>query len=657
MPQQQENPREMQGSTSTANADVEYSTNKTPPKILTRSTDLPSLSALDAGDVVECYALTRMAKLENSMSASTSPLVARKSAIAFRYKPKSSSPDANDKEPFELTLEYGPQRTGSTQSFEAMPSVNGHVRGLGYEDSDGMYVSWENHAKIYYALSISDEDWDHAYYMAPLTGAVLSKILNDYIMDYPNLHPRYQPFSVVEKSSGKAVLNSSNSEDFVWNVLRRLASMYVAIDPILVPKRYTLQLSVDNVERDVLRLDSNVVVASYDVQDENGVAHERKQNVANVAADFYYKLYSCMDAIKTGDYSMYHKTLSPSASPSTYAPTVFPSLTPTEFLTENNTTPDLDDDNTTSGIIDSFEDENDGFAGLNNDDYYLSPPETDGPRYDNRHLRSASSSSLATQEEENTQQNSSETVKKKHHGHDKAAAASNDNDKNVMPFVGDAKLAAEEAEKAAEFAKEAAESTEDVKATEAAELAAAAAKKAAKATSEAANEAAMESILSGDGDLMMNVIQTCFSDPKYGIWDSAEENENSTVSVNAFLYVDGSHYYRLNLTAPYVSIETYVQPLPKVSYVPDGKSDAVDVGLAVAILGAFFFGVIVMLHHIRVLSWDERLQFKWFFHPSHVQTTKRGGYRDAPNDDDSLSLEGPNCDLELTNRQIPNGIH
>lgn len=117
------------------------------PKILTKNTDLPSLSALDAGDVIECYALYRNAKLENSDSLSPSALTVQKSAIAFRYKPKSTSPDAVVKAPFELTLEYGPQRTGSTQSFEAMPSVNGHHRDLEYEDGDGMYVSWENHGE------------------------------------------------------------------------------------------------------------------------------------------------------------------------------------------------------------------------------------------------------------------------------------------------------------------------------------------------------------------------------------------------------------------------------------------------------------------------------------------------------------------------------
>jgi hypothetical protein len=146
--------RRLQG-TNTDAGGTEYSSSKSPPKILTRTTDLPSLSALDAGDIVECYALTRMAKLENSMGASSSSLIVRKSAIAFRYKPKSSSPDVHDKEPFELTLEYGPQRTGPTQSFEAMPSVNGHYRGLAYEDGDGMYVSWENHGTYFVLIDVS----------------------------------------------------------------------------------------------------------------------------------------------------------------------------------------------------------------------------------------------------------------------------------------------------------------------------------------------------------------------------------------------------------------------------------------------------------------------------------------------------------------------
>ena len=37
-----------------------------------------------------------------------------------------------------------------------------------------------------------------------------------------------------------------------------------------------------------------------------------EQNVANSAADFYEKLFSCVDAIKTGDYSAFEKkTMAP----------------------------------------------------------------------------------------------------------------------------------------------------------------------------------------------------------------------------------------------------------------------------------------------------------------------------------------------------------
>lgn len=123
------------------------------PQILTRNTILPSLSTLDAGDVIECYALFRDAKLDSikggkgniNGESNKFNLKVRKSAIAFRYKPKPSSPESAIKSPFELTLEYGPQRTGATQSFEAMPNVHG---GQGRALDDAVYVSWENHGKM-----------------------------------------------------------------------------------------------------------------------------------------------------------------------------------------------------------------------------------------------------------------------------------------------------------------------------------------------------------------------------------------------------------------------------------------------------------------------------------------------------------------------------
>ena len=133
------------------------------PQILSRNTILP-FKRLDSGDVIECYTMVRMAKLENQHSwsshqemsdinsnktdhhgkSSSSNILVQKTAIAFRYKPKSTSPSAMAKGSYELTLEYGPQRTGTAQMNEAMPIVNGDLQNL----DGGLYMSWENHGKL-----------------------------------------------------------------------------------------------------------------------------------------------------------------------------------------------------------------------------------------------------------------------------------------------------------------------------------------------------------------------------------------------------------------------------------------------------------------------------------------------------------------------------
>ena len=118
------------------------------PQILTRSSVLPGVDELDAGDVIECYALMRPAPLENAFPSGTSSSNQRievgKSAIAFRYKPKSASPDDSMKRQFELTLEYGPQRTGSDQSLESMPHINGGDEA----DDDNKFLSWTNNGEF-----------------------------------------------------------------------------------------------------------------------------------------------------------------------------------------------------------------------------------------------------------------------------------------------------------------------------------------------------------------------------------------------------------------------------------------------------------------------------------------------------------------------------
>mmetsp|Transcript_18908 Transcript_18908/g.23228 ORF Transcript_18908/g.23228 Transcript_18908/m.23228 type:complete len:692 (-) Transcript_18908:128-2203(-) len=637
----------------------EHPSSITLPQILTRNTILPSLSALDAGDVIECYALIRRAKLENvensenrlrhasseNLSNNINPanmyLEVTKSAIAFRYKPNSLS--AVSKAPFELTLEYGPQRTGSTQSLEAMPSVNGHRRDL--DPSLGQfkeeYVSWENHAKIYYTLSIPDQEWENAYYMAPITGAVLSNILNDYIIEYPIRHPRYQPFTVVEKGTSRTILRSSNSEDFVWNVFQNLADMFVNIQPLLAPRRIGLQIYVEDFNRDVEKLDSSLLVDN----------EEYTMNVANAAAKFYNSLYACVGAIKYGDYSQFEKTNAPSFVPSASPTSSTPTISPTAAATDDTTSSPTDkvtslstgntkgnskshgsnsvhtkhnsknhgSNNTTKNEEDDGYEGDDGYEVYDDyegdDDKEVDDDEEDKEDVDNEEL----TRKLGTWE-----RSLNETVFI--------------NDEIETDFAENAEQAAEEAMAAAEVAKEAAESSKDNKTAAAAEQAAEAAAKAAQFTSDAAAVAAMEEIFSGDGSSMTSVISTCFSDPKYRIRSDekiilrkSEDGETMTAqnvpTTHAYLYVDGSHYYRLNLTSPYMTAQEMVNPLPKPSIVPEGKGDFVDITLAIAIIVCFWFGILVMLHHVRVINWDSRLQFNWFFHPTKFKGDhKRGDY-------------------------------
>ena len=120
--------------------------------------------------------------------------------------------------------------------------------------------------------------------------------------------------------------------DFVWEMFRDLAELYVDIDPLLVPPRSRVQFYVGDPEEDedddVQRVDesneSNNVLNSN--KDTTSASSSRKKqpnpNVKKVreasqAAAFYEKFFNCAHAIKSGDYSLY-------LPPPTVAPTVMP---------------------------------------------------------------------------------------------------------------------------------------------------------------------------------------------------------------------------------------------------------------------------------------------------------------------------------------------
>ena len=275
-------------------------------QILDRSTVIPSWKDLDASDAVECYVLARKAKLKNIQTHSEEHIWIRKTALAFRYKPNRShlyERLEKNKQAFAITLEYGPQRTGSTLASEAMPIIHN------LEEEE---VSWENEAKIYYSTAnLSSSSWTEAYYMAHITGAVLSDVM-EFIMNYPNQHSRYQPFSVIESSTERQVLRSSNSDDFVWNVMNYMSQRYVNIRPVLAPQRHSVRFHVEDPSRDITRFSSSSKV--------NGTY------IGNLAAHFYQHFYNCATAIRTGDYSLF--TPPPTSSPTNLFSST-PSTSPT----------------------------------------------------------------------------------------------------------------------------------------------------------------------------------------------------------------------------------------------------------------------------------------------------------------------------------------
>mmetsp|Transcript_7499 Transcript_7499/g.17009 ORF Transcript_7499/g.17009 Transcript_7499/m.17009 type:complete len:1132 (+) Transcript_7499:74-3469(+) len=413
--------------------------------ILSRTSQLSSLiSNLDASDQVECYVVTRMAHLTNmasnfgggsnaaggngnrkvqsmldesmassstdiveskveesaptsSSSASTTntpsgPVLIRKSALAFRYRPRVasashgphfsaeylSSTQLDNLSPgdqleqqkyFELTLEYGPQRTGAARTSESMPMVRMDMELMAETSNNnniGKYVSWENEGRVYHSTQISNE-WTEAYYMAPITGVVLDKIIQRAV-EYTYKRPRYQPFEVISKPSGNLILRSSGSDDFVWDMFRDLADLFVDIDPLLVPPRGRVQFYVADPEgmSDEGQGDGRRESGSGgdDANDNsNGdisySSTRRKQPNPNVkkvkgplegsrAAVFYENFFNCANAIKTGDYSMY---LPPPSLAPTLMPTVsmVPSMAPSIVNGTNETTATKKDNSTNYG--------------------------------------------------------------------------------------------------------------------------------------------------------------------------------------------------------------------------------------------------------------------------------------------------------------------
>ena len=727
---------------------------------------------------------------------------AQKTALAFRYRPSTWSsldegPDprqagdgdgdgdggeasssaggtssnsnfnSNSKRKYELTLEYGPARTGRTLDRESVPLVVNsdshalypgdgkaysaeHDHGDVVIGDDERLVMWDNQARVYYRNRIDGEDWAGAYYIAPISGAVLTKVL-EHAVEYAEQHRRYQPFEVValgddadddddddddhddlddhdddgggggrggrgdgrggddrgaEAGAGggaggtarrrpRTVLRSSSSDDFVWAIFDVLASMYVDIRPVLAPPRQSLRFFVDR-PSDVTKLSGMVSPEDLALpgvpvgggagaggdgdgdgrqrdEEENGGGGGGGRSVASLAADFYSKFYDCANAIRTGDYGLWESGSDDDGgedngdgSRGRRAAGLSPHSRVEAARKKKEEEKEEHDDDGDEDLVDVLPapfDVNQASQTIAEESVaelytgvlpvVVPPPEGGGGDDDNDDddggtsmLEDGSAPATAPDDIDEVDEDDEEEGEE---GDEEETDDEGGSDQNAeQEQVDEATAAVDAAQEALDAAKSAAESASSLTDKAAAEEATAAAAKAAEASSRAKAAAAKDMVFSVDGAQMTSILGSCFRDARYGIRqdsrieipeidgqvvDEKGKGQSSqryatVTTTNAYLYVDGSNYYRLNLTAPYWEATSNVQPMPQPK-AQGFEVDVIDHIFFWAIIGGFAFGITVMLHVLGVLRVDPRLKFKNFFHPPHPDRPGRDGYLSA----------------------------
>jgi hypothetical protein len=561
----------------------QHSTPSTSPRVLAQNIIPTITKGLDASDVLECYALVRSVPLHGMANATVH---IQKAALGFRFRPAGGIGTAMIKKPIEITLEYGPQRVGTMLNHDATPLVQ-------VEDTSA-FISWDNVGRVYYTTNIVSENYLSSYYMASMTGTVLGKMLGKAV-EYSEKRRRYQPFAVYSGDNEK-MLKSSSSQDFTSYIWKELANLGVEIAPILSPPIYEARLWASSVDK---------------------ITPEGQ--VANDAALFYTKLYQCLTAIATDDYTGFMPTAQPSISAS---PTLSPNPTQPEgggnqsdgeeALDQGDDDDDVDRRYQMRRRLEDEEQTTENVDDYLGDDYVDDDNHVDG---DHQELKS------------DTDESGADDIG----GHSEAPtntpsfSPAPTTSMEPTPEPGDpdgdaekAQQAADEAIKAADEAKNAAETDEENKAADAAQAAADAAKKAADSSSKAAAQAAMNALLSGDGDAMVSIITTnCLANPQYGI---ATLDEDGNLTSHAYLYRDGSLYWHLDLVPPYFTVEKLNRPLPKaadLSNFGDG-GDFVDWTLAFLVLGMILVGIVMIVQQMNIKFFDRLYNFqRWFFNPTN----------------------------------------
>jgi hypothetical protein len=568
------------------------------PRVLTRGLVNGLTHGLDASDVLECYALVRSAPLHG---IANSTITVQKMAIGIRFRPKVA--DVQNpyyvKTPMELTLEYGPARLGPLLSDEATPIVQG-------EEELYSYLAWDNNAKVYFTQKIVTEQFLSSHYMASMTGAVLNKLLYEAV-EYTEKRKFYQPFSVFS-DSGRLLLRSSSSSDFTWFVWSHLAHLGVEIEPILPPAMYEARLYTKTVTKVF-----------------------PDQEVTRAAASFYHKLYNCLESMATNNYgSFLASKAQPAVDDDSGDDDVISSTGTVWPNAKNGGNRDLgvesvhfeeEESNFKDVIIRRLEEDSQETEAADDIKTEVPSIEDDGTFEDEKDVEVKNSevrdepTTIAGQGEETVDNQGSEATivpeddfqlasNSSHTMSDQLSIGPTESptsfaSETYIPTAGiqdveKAQNAADDAQKAADEAKIAAKTEGGNKAAYAAQAAADAAAAAADATSSAASQAAMDSLLSGDGAMMSSIVSTCFSNPRYEI---TSPDANRTAPTEIYLFRDPSTYFKLELTSPFLEVTKLNKPLPNaatISSVYGTGGDALDWSLAISIFLSLLLGILLI---------------------------------------------------------------
>jgi hypothetical protein len=625
------------------------------PQVLTRSMiSSLAITSLDAGDVIECYVLTRKSVLHGTVIQIT------KSALGLRYRHRpatgrkydnseyinqmntagtgtgtgtgtGSSHSVSSRRRLELTIEYGPARAGNNLGHESIPhiivdeepNIDNLNTGTNQTVTTSTSVNWDNEGRVYYTEYIDSDLYTSANYLASLSGTLLTKLLNsavDYLSSasinhQPAHRRRYQPFSVYrtppvqlnpstdnttfsQQEEPKLVLKSNSDADFVQHLLTVLTNLGVELKPVILP--VVSEIRLHSIDMKKIQIGRN-----------------------NHPVEFYQKLLACVKAIGSTDYSAYNiskaiSTDSPTPSPSIVGPSIpFPSMIvrPPSY---NNARRTLSPVKRYHRLLD--EDDN-------------TVPTTTLYSVDVIETTSHPTTKAITEQINDDTNNTTELFPSMTPTEDlDPGNIDGNNGMDMATHQEQAATAAQHAQEAAEAA--GAADTED-EAVSAAQQAAVYAQKAATVTANQAALMARDAIMSGVGSSVAQAVSLCFSDPLYGIVgsssttkgvdatiDTANKGENATspLLTTVYLYVDGTFFYRVNLTAPYITVTSYARPMPKPPIRKIGQEDFVDwtVSFLLAIVTAI--GCILLLQQVmgrnfKLVRSLYRYQL-WFFQPT-----------------------------------------